>query len=127
MLPAWSVHGNVEVGEKRCQWEPLRSPQERLFPSLQPLGIGRAIQETRFFEEKEFISEIANVVMSHGTRVEISWEMCMSRFPSADGPLGEAPAPAPPPRGPERAAPLGADTGASRRCRADALLWKLGK
>lgn len=33
--------------------------------------------------------------MTHGSRVEISWEMCISRFPSADKTLGGTPAPAP--------------------------------
>lgn len=27
MLPAWSVHGDGEAGENRCQWEPLCTPR----------------------------------------------------------------------------------------------------
>lgn len=112
---------------------PSTTPEERLFPSLHPLGIGRAIPENRFFEQKEFISAIANVVVvSHGSRVELSREMCITCFPSADKTLGETPAPALAPpaagTGPGGATQGGGnDTGASCRCRAGALLWKLGK
>lgn len=115
--------------EKRgASGSPSTPPEEcRLFSSLQPLGIGRAIPETRFFEQKEFISTTANVMISHGTRVEISWEMCISRFPSADKTLSETPAPAPAAAGTGAGGAARGDIGASRLCRADALLWKPGK
>lgn len=103
MLPAWSVPGAVEVGETGASGSPSATPEERLFPSLQPLGIAELFQKITFLRKK-FISARADLVVTHGSRVEISWEMCISCFPSVDKTLGETLAPAP-------AAPAAAGTG----------------
>lgn len=41
-------------------------------PSQQPLGFSRAIPEDRLWEQKGFLSAIANVLVSQGSRPEIS-------------------------------------------------------
>lgn len=117
------------------------------FPSMYPLGVNRAIPEYHLFEQKGFLSAIADVSVSQHSRTdisqgetshsslcrELSWEMNINRSSSADKtPWRWVPEPPWCPsscccgaggRGPGCLGTLPCP----RRCRAGALLWKLGK
>lgn len=74
---------------------PLHPPRNARSPLCSPSALAEQFEKISSFEQKEFISAIANVVVSHGSRADISWEMCISRFPSADKTLDRTPTPTP--------------------------------
>lgn len=110
------------MGDGRCPSAPTGAS---LLPSLQPFGVSGATTENRLFEQKRFLSGIANVLVSQDSRTEIS------PLPACAG--------SSPGRWTSTASLLslgGLWEGAwrcsgtpwhPRWCRAGALLWKLGK
>lgn len=127
--PCLVCSGGCGGWRNRCQWEPLRNPRGTSVPLPAAPWHCRAIPENHFFEEKVYFCKSGprgdSRLQSRDLLGDVHQLLSFCRQnPGRDPGPGSRRSRR---RGDRTGRRRSGDIGAYRRCRADALLWKLGK